>query len=69
MRRRRARLRTDHGEHGLNVDNVGFLGGEVVVTDHREIGEVLVPRPVSVDEVLHLISPPNGSQEMLPNRT
>jgi hypothetical protein len=47
-------------------------------TDHGEIGEVLVLPPVSAEEVLlryvvfsvdvHLISPPNGLQEMLPNR-
>jgi hypothetical protein len=67
---------THHGERGLNLNNVGFLGGEVIVAGYGEICEVLFPQPVSVDEVLlrhvviplylQLISPPNGLQEMLP---
>jgi hypothetical protein len=51
-RRRSAPLPTHHGERGLNLNNVGFLGGEVIVAGYREICEVLFPQPVSVDEVL-----------------
>jgi hypothetical protein len=67
---------THQGERGLNLNNVGFLGGEVIVAGYREICEVLFPQPVSVDEALlrdvviplylQLFSPPNGLQEMLP---
>ena len=52
IRRPRTRLRADHGAHGLNVGNVGFLDSEVVVAQHGEIGEVPVRPPVVVDEVL-----------------
>jgi hypothetical protein len=75
-RRRSTPPPTHHGERGLHLNNVGFLGGEVIVGGYREICEVLFPQPVSVDEVLlqqvvtplnlQLISPPNGLQEMLP---
>jgi hypothetical protein len=77
-RRRNTPPPTYHGERGLNVNNVGFLGGEVTDAAYREICEVLFPQPVSVDEALlrhvviplylQLISPPNGMQEMLPTR-
>jgi hypothetical protein len=63
-------------ERGLNLNNVGLIGGDVIVAGYREICEVLFPQPVSADEVrlrhvviplyLQLISPPNGLQEMLP---
>lgn len=75
-RHRSTPLPTHQGERGLNLSNVGFLGGEVIVAGYREIYEVLFPQPVSVEEVrlrhvviplyLQLISPPNGLQEMLP---
>jgi hypothetical protein len=66
-----------HGERAwLNLNTVGFLGGDVIVGGYTEICEVLFAQPVSVDEVLlrhvviplylQLISPPNGLQEMLP---
>jgi hypothetical protein len=76
MRHRSTPAPTHHGKRGLNLNDVGFLGGDVIVAGYREICEVLFPRPVSADEVrlqhvviplyLQLISPPNGLQEMLP---
>jgi hypothetical protein len=75
-RRRSTRPSTHHGKRGPNLNNVGFLDGDVIVAGYREICEVLFPQPASVDEVLlrhvviplylQLISPPNGLQEMLP---
>jgi hypothetical protein len=58
-RRRSTPPPTHHGERGLNLNNVGFLGGEVIVAGYREICEVLFPQPVTVDEVLlrHVIIP------------
>jgi hypothetical protein len=50
-RRRPTPPRTDHGEHGLGVENVDFLDAMVVAADHGEIGGALGPRPVSVIEV------------------
>src|SRR5262249_10259044 len=76
MRRRRTPPPTRHGERGLNLNNVGFLGGQVIVAGYRATCQVLFPQPASGDEVLlrqvviplylQLISPPNGLQEMLP---
>src|SRR6202008_2790411 len=76
VRRRSTPPPTRHGERGLNLNNVGFLGGEVIVAGYRETCVVLFPQPASVNEVLlrtlffplylQLISPPNGLQEMRP---
>jgi hypothetical protein len=75
-RLRRTPPPTHHGERGLNLNTVGFVGGEVIVAGYRLICEVLFPQPGSVAEVplrhvviplyLQLISPPDGLQQMLP---